>query len=93
MSRMAHFAQGAANSSPAETASLQARADVVNNANPHGYHANGLNQQVMLSPGNGNSKADASRQTPNGQLPSGNGMSNSTYQQINPTSYGTNLGI
>jgi hypothetical protein len=92
MSRMAHFTQGASGG-VSETASLQASGQQFNAANPHGFRANGLNQQVMLSPGNGNSKADASRQTPNGQLPSMNGDSESTYQQINPTSYGTHLGV
>jgi len=47
----------------------------------------------MLSPANGNSQRDAMRQTPSGQLPSMNGSSESTYQQQNPTAYGTDLGI
>lgn len=37
------------------------------------------------SPGNGNSEADAQRQTPTGPLPSKNdGYSENTYNQLNP---------
>lgn len=89
-SRMAHFAQGA---SPEETSSLRYRSDVFNQSVPGKFTPNGLNQPIMLSSGNGNSAEDASRQTPSGQLPSMNGMSRSTYDQINPRSYGLSLNI
>lgn len=89
MSRIGHFTQGA---SPSETPSLQARAQTFNNQNPHGFQANGLNQPLMRSAGNGNSETDARRQTPNGQLPDANGDSQSTYNKINP-SYQTHTGV
>lgn len=38
----------------------------------------------IRSPQNGNSDADAARQTPNGQLPTRNGYADSTYNQTNP---------
>lgn len=90
-SRQGSFAQGAL--SPTEPESLQARAAAFNAKDPRVFKANGLNQPVMMSSVNGNSTADAERQTPNGQLPSMNGMSSSTYQKLNPTSYGTHLGV
>lgn len=93
-SRLGHFAQGATtNTSPTETPALIARAAGFNGQNPRGFTPNGLNQPIMLSPSNGNSTADALRQTPNGELPSQNGMSASTYQKMNPTSYGMSLKI
>lgn len=42
---------------------------------------------------NGNSAADASRQTPSGQLPTQNGMSQSTYQARYPGNFGTRLNV
>jgi hypothetical protein len=87
---MAHFTQGA---TPHETATLQARAAAFNQGVPGKFTPNGLNQPIMLSPSNGNSAADASRQTPSGELPSMNGMSRSTYDKLNPTSYGLSLNI
>ena len=89
-SRTAHFAQG---TQPTETPSLQARAQAFKQQVPGKFQANGLNQPIMLSPVNGNSPEDAARQTPNGELPSMNGSSRATYQQRNPTSYGTALKI
>jgi len=87
-SRVSHFMMGASHSP-----SLQASADKFNQQVPGKFRANGLNQPYMLSSGNGNSRADASRQTPSGQLPSLNGMSESTYNAINPASYGMRLDI
>lgn len=91
MSRSGHFAEGVIG--PSEPQSLKLASAKFNSQNPRAYKANGLNQPVMLDPSNGNSKSDAARQTPSGQLPSDNGMSQSTYQQVNPSSYGMNLGI
>jgi hypothetical protein len=59
----------------------------------HSFTPNSVLQQYMLSPNNGNSAADAARQTPMGQLPSQNGMAQSTYQAMNPSNYGTRLKI
>jgi hypothetical protein len=92
-SRMAHFAAGATtNTGPTESASLQARAQKFNAADPGKFVPNGVNQPYMLSPGNGNSPADAARQTPTGQLPSQNGMAASTYSKLIPQ-YGMSLNL
>lgn len=88
-SRQAHFATGVVG----ETPSLEKRSLSFNDKVSHGFRPNGLNQPFMLSPGNGNSPADAARQTPSGQLPSENGMSSSTYQQLVPHTYGINLNL
>lgn len=84
---------GAGFISPRETDTLSQRSADFNARVPGRFRANGLNQPIMMAPGNGNSAFDASRQTPQGSLPSMNGMSESTYQRINPTSFGMNLAI
>jgi hypothetical protein len=91
VSRKGEFASGAS-SGPSETASLLQRAARFNSLDPGKFQANGLNQQIMLSPNNGNSATDAERQTPGGQLPSSNGMSLSTYNQVTPR-YGMSLNL
>lgn len=88
-SRQGHFAAGIIG----ETASLQSRSQSQNALVPHKFTPNGLNQPFMLSPSNGNSAADAARQTPSGQLPTSNGMSPSTYQKIVPNTFGMNLNL
>jgi hypothetical protein len=89
---MGNFTLGTSPVSPSETLSLQERSEHFNAQNPRHFSPNGLNQPIMLSP-NGNSAADAARQTPMGQLPSLNGMSQSTYNQIVPSSYGIDLKV
>jgi hypothetical protein len=93
MTRAGHFTQGALSGRPSESSSLQQSAQRFNEQVPGKFQANGLNQPFMLSSGNGNSASDAARQTPNGELPSPNGMSASTYSQINPSAYGMSLRI
>lgn len=56
------------------------------------FTPNSVLQPYMHDPRNGNSAADASRQTPYGQLPSMNGMAPSTYAVKNPN-FGTKLNI
>lgn len=90
-SRTGSFAQGLGHG-PTLTAGLMASSASQNAYNPKGFRANGLNQPLSLSTGNGNSAADATRQTPNGQLPSMNGSSPDTYSRINPQ-YGIGLNI
>lgn len=82
MSRTGNFTLGT--SSPTETPSLMERAQKFNLADPDTFQAHGLNQPYMLS-ANGMSKQDASRQTPNGQLPDSNGMAQDTYQKKIPS--------
>lgn len=82
MSRTGEFAIGSA---PQESPSLMETASRQNSQDPRTFKANGLNQPFTHSPMNGNSATDAKRQTPNGQLPSSNGMSQSTYNQLDPS--------
>lgn len=89
-SRQDSFNQGLGQH-PTMPASLQADSARQNAFNPRAFVANGLNMPIMHSP-NGMSAADATRQTPQGQLPSMNGSSASTYSQINPH-YGIGLQI
>lgn len=42
-------------------------------------------------PQNGNSPADVQRQTPGGQIPTLNGISQTTYDALNPSTYRTRL--
>jgi len=90
MSRMGNFASGA--SVVSEPQSLQNSSMTFNAKVPGKFTANGLNQPIMDSP-DGMSARDAKRQTPNGELPSENGSSDSTYTAINPDQFGTALGI
>jgi hypothetical protein len=83
--RSAEFKTGATTGSPY---SLQATSNAFNQQSsdaarrPHSVMDLYFN---IRSPQNGNSDADAQRQTPNGQLPSKNdGYSDSTYNQLNP---------
>ena len=89
-SRTGNFASGAIG--PSEPSSLQQASDNFNAKNPRNFRPNSVLQPYMLSPNNGNSARDASRQTPNGQLPSPNGMSQSTYQLKDPQ-MGMNLSL
>jgi hypothetical protein len=74
---------------PTETPALQADSAKQNQAG--GYRPNATNQQVTLSPGNGNSAADASRQLPSlagnnvNQLKAANGISPQTLAELQPT--------
>lgn len=82
-SRTGNFAAGTI--APTETPSLMQRDQKFNSKVPGKFTPNGLNQPVMLDPGNGNGPKDATRQTPNGELPDSNGMSQSTYSKLDPS--------
>ncbi len=79
MSRQGNFAAGVVG----EPSSLIQQSNQFNQEAPHGFTPNGVGQPIMLSP-NGMSANDAKRDTPNGMLPSPNGMSQSTYNSLDP---------
>jgi len=50
-------------------------------------------QQPGFHPANGSSDFDASRQTPNGPIPTANGQSLDNWQKINPSTYRTRMAL